>query len=62
MQQKQQIFTMSRQEDKVTQTEGTLAAIELNKQCMAAILSSMFTIEKELFAITDILAGQVSES
>lgn len=59
MQQKQQIS--SHDEEKI-QTEGTLAAIELNKQCMMAILASMITIEKELFAITDILAEQVVES
>ena len=38
------------------------SALELNKQCMASILCAILTIEKELFAITDILAGQVSES
>lgn len=59
MQQKQQI---SSQDEEKIQTEGTLAAMELNKQCMTAILSSMLIIEKELFAITDILAEQVVES
>ena len=63
MQQKPQIST---QEDKVVQTTamdvGALAAIELNRQCMTAILSSMFTIEKELAAITEILAEQVLEA
>ncbi len=49
------------QNDKNAQTEEMLNILELNKQCMTAILSSIFTIEKELFAISDILAGQVSE-
>lgn len=59
MQQKQPI---PMQDEKITQTEETLAAIELNKQCMTAILSSMFIIEKELFAITDMLSERVAES
>ena len=59
MQQKQQIPT---QAEKITQTDGTMAAIELNKQCMTAILSAMYTNEKGLFASTDILLEQVAES
>ncbi len=41
--------------------KGAFAALELNKQYMTAILCSILTIEKELFAITDVLTGRISD-
>lgn len=41
--------------------KGAFAALELNNQCMTAILCSILTIEKELFTITDVLTGRISD-